>query len=93
MRVHRRPEGAQRRTGKLTLNVVSPGPDCSEISPRCCLTTMLYAMLRPNPVPTPGAFVVKKASKMRGWIPAGMPGPLSVISTTMSSLPRVAGSR
>jgi hypothetical protein len=43
---------------------------------------MAWLVERPRPVPGPGALVVKKGSKILGWISGGIPGPLSSISTT-----------
>jgi hypothetical protein len=42
---------------------------------------MSWEMCSPNPVPCPGALVVKNGSKMRVWMSPGIPGPLSEIYT------------
>ncbi len=49
-----------------------------------CWRTMPCTTARPSPVPRPGALVVKKGSKMRSSVPAGMPAPVSFTeSSTM----------
>jgi hypothetical protein len=46
---------------------------------------MRWVVDSPRPVPLPGGLVVKNASKILCWTSSGMPGPLSVTSTTTSS--------
>ena len=42
---------------------------------------MLWVMLKPNPVPSPTALVVKKGSKIWGRISSAIPQPLSATLT------------
>ena len=53
-----------------------PGALDTSTVPWCC-RTMPWTTARPSPVPRPGALVVKKGSKMRSSVPAGMPAPVS----------------
>ena len=71
--------------GRRTWKRVSPGTDSTRRSPWCLLTMIRQAMSSPRPVPSPTGLVVKNGSKMRCWISAGMPGPVSPISTRMQS--------
>ena len=51
---------------------------------------MPYTIDRPSPVPRPTAFVVKNGSKMRAWVCASMPMPVSV-TANRSVIPGVVG--
>src|SRR5439155_11404144 len=46
-----------------------------------CLSIMPRHKERPNPVPMPTGFVVKKGSKMRACSAGGTPGPVSVTAS------------
>src|SRR6185503_11071967 len=69
--------------GNRTWKHVSPGLDSKRTLPRC-LRTMRATLSRPRPVPSPTGLVVKNGSKMRDLASAGMPAPLSRISTKIS---------
>src|SRR6185437_9920417 len=76
-------DGGGPSTGRRTSNRVRPGLLSTRIVPPC-FSTMRAQMLRPRPVPSPFALVVKKGSKMRSAASGGMPGPLSSIATITS---------
>src|SRR5690349_20067289 len=84
---HQKANHIAARIGMRTWKRVSPGTDLTVIRPRAFLT-MRLTMSSPKPVPSPTPFVVKKGSKMRDWTSAGMPGPLSAISTRTKSFSR-----
>jgi hypothetical protein len=44
--------------------------------------TMPYTVASPSPVPLPGSLVVKKGSKIRAWVAASMPVPLSLTTSS-----------
>jgi hypothetical protein len=73
--------GAGPSIGRRTVNRVRPGALSTLILPPW-FSMMRAEMLKPNPVPSPFGFVVKKGSKMRGRTSAGIPGPLSSIATS-----------
>src|SRR3984957_16672877 len=72
-------------SGSRISNRVSPGTDSTCRSPWCLLTTIRQAMSNPSPVPSPTGLVLKNGSKIRFLMSAGMPGPLSPISTSAQS--------
>src|SRR5438093_13005418 len=72
-------------TGRNTLKLV-PTPICDSTSmrPRCS-STMPYATDNPRPVPRPCGLVVKNGSKIFGKSSCGIPVPVSMNSTRISS--------
>src|SRR5450631_3766642 len=75
--------GAGPSTGRRTSNRVRPGLLSTRIVPPC-FSTMRAQMLRPRPVPSPFALVVKNGSKIRPATSAEIPGPVSSIATITS---------
>src|SRR3954462_15637760 len=75
-------------SGSQTWKTVPPSPVSNEIEPRWRCSTMRRAVSSPMPVPEPGAFVVKKGSKICVRASAGIPGPSSAMSTLMQPLSR-----
>ena len=71
-------------SGSSTWKQAPPSTCFSRRSPRW-RTTILRAMSRPRPVPSPGSFVVKNASKTRSAISGGTPSPSSSTSTLRKS--------
>src|SRR5436309_201101 len=66
-------------TGKKMVNCVPlPGSLATSIDPPW-LVTMPWTTESPSPVPSPTAFVVKKGSKIRFFVSASMPQPVSTI--------------
>jgi hypothetical protein len=63
---------ASSATGSATRNSVRPGLDSTAMSPSLWMTRR-RTMSRPRPVPSPAGLVVKKGSKIRSRISAGMP--------------------
>jgi hypothetical protein len=59
--------------------VPRPGSLLTLIVPPCA-STIPWQRESPSPVPWPRGLVVKNGSKIRDWISAGMPGPLSATS-------------
>ena len=55
--------------------------------PPCCSMRFRHNE-SPSPVPSPAGFVVKNGSNTFPWMSAGIPGPLSVISTWIRPWPR-----
>src|SRR5712691_2540739 len=68
--------------GSRTKKRVLPGSEVTRRSPWCRFTTMRHEISSPSPVPWPTGLVVKNGSKIRSWISAGIPGPVSANSTT-----------
>ena len=83
----RRSQLAGLATGRITRNrVPSPGALSTSIRPPWSWT-MPWVMLRPKPVPSPTALVVKNGSKICGKISSGMPQPLSATSIDDFAVP------
>ena len=71
-----------RDTTGSSMRKVAPRPTSlwTAIVPPCS-SSMFRHSDSPSPVPSPAGLVVKKGSKMRARISAGMPGPLSAMSS------------
>src|SRR6185503_72379 len=70
-------------SGSVSVATVPPtAAGLDSLSEPPCSSALRFAMGRPSPPPR--AFVVKKGSRTRSCNAAGMPGPLSRVSTTTS---------
>src|SRR5262249_44400386 len=66
---------------RSVISAPCPGGEAAATEPPLASTVALVRA-RPRPVPRPSARSVKKRSKMRGSFSGGMPGPVSVTTTT-----------
>src|SRR3954447_5465705 len=66
--------------GSETWKVVLPGSESTLSEPSWRSTTIIRAVARPSPVPSPMRFVVKNESNTLSRMSSGMPGPSSLMS-------------